>query len=314
MKAMLKALTLAIMLALSTNTVVFAQEQPTPQPQKETTEQQQKKKKGLFVKLFGQGAKDKKSTQQQQPQPARQSAATPSTSSGATRQADSGLKTGASDAPADMQARRQETLSEEEAAVLPYYNNFLTTYRLGPEDVISVEVFNQPRYSKTGIVVPPTGKISYPLIPEGVRVVGKTTEQVQSEITKKLDEYIIDPQVTVSLDKAMSARYSVLGDVGQPGIKIMTRRVSVYEALAEAGGVLSTGDKSKVIILRRQQDGNMRPIPINVKEFERGRAKEIAYLVPGDQVVVPGNSLKKWQMLMGFLPILNFGRVFGLPF
>ncbi len=215
-----------------------------------------------------------------------------------------------SDVPEAAQANRRGQMSEEEAAVLPYYNNFLTTYRLGPEDVISVTVFGQERYSKSGIVVPPNGKISYPLIPEGVTVVGKTTEQVQDEITKKLDEYIIDPKITVSLDKAMSARYSVLGDVAQPGIRTMTRRVSVYEALAEAGGVLSTGDKSKVFILRMQPDGHLAPMRVNVKDIERGRAREVAFLAPGDQVVVPGNRLKTLKEVMNLLPVLSFARIF----
>ena len=60
-------------------------------------------------------------------------------------------------------------------------------------------------------------------------------------ITKKYNEYIIDPQVTVSLDKAASYRYSVIGDVGQPGIRLMNHRMTVTEAIAEAGGVLTTG-------------------------------------------------------------------------
>ncbi|HEY0006311.1 MAG TPA: polysaccharide biosynthesis/export family protein [Pyrinomonadaceae bacterium] len=215
-----------------------------------------------------------------------------------------------SDVPETTQANRIEQLSEDEAAVLPYYNNFLKHYRLGPEDVISVEVFDQPRYSKTGITIPPDGVVRYPLIPEGVFVAGKTTQQVQEEITKKLDEYIIGPKVTVTLEKAQSARYSVLGDVAQPGVRIMTRRLSVYEALAEAGGVLPTGDKSKVVILRRQPDGNLLPIRVNIKEIERGRAREMAFLAPGDQVVVPGNRLKTFQQLMNLLPVLSFARIF----
>jgi polysaccharide export outer membrane protein len=186
----------------------------------------------------------------------------------------------------------------------------MTTYHLGPEDVISVTVFGQERYSRTGITVPPHGRISYPLIPEGIFVAGKTVEQVQDELIKKLDEYIIDPKISVSLDKAASARYSVLGDVGTPGIKTMTRRVSVYEAIAEAGGILNTGDKSKVFILRRQTDGSLGRVFVNIKEIERGRAKEIAFLVPGDQVIVPGNSLKKWQQIMSFASVVSFARLF----
>lgn len=215
-----------------------------------------------------------------------------------------------SDIPPNIQANRRGQISEEEAAVIPYYNNFLVTYRLGPEDVISVTVFGQERYSKSGIVIPPHGRISYPLIPEGILVAGKTTEELQDELTKKLDEFIIDPKITVTLDRAMSARYAVLGDVGQPGIRVMTRRLSVYEALAEAGGVLNTGDKKKVYILRRQLDGSLRPIPINVKAIERGQARETAYLVPGDQVIVPGNTFKKIQSIMSLLPIVTFARIF----
>jgi polysaccharide export outer membrane protein len=148
------------------------------------------------------------------------------------------------------------------------------------------------------------------LIPEGIFVAGKTTEQIQAEITKRLDEYIINPQVTVSLDKAVSATYSVVGDVAQPGVRTMTRRYSITEALAMAGGVLNTGDKSKVVILRQQSDGNVRPIFVNVKNIEKGRAKEMAFLVPGDQVIVPGNTLKKWKSLMDLIPVINFARIF----
>jgi protein involved in polysaccharide export with SLBB domain len=45
-------------------------------------------------------------------------------------------------------------------------------------------------------------------------------------IKKRYDEYIIDPQVSVSLDRDGSYRYSVIGDVAQPGIKFMSRRLS----------------------------------------------------------------------------------------
>jgi len=210
-----------------------------------------------------------------------------------------------------MQANRREQASEEAAAIVPYYNNYLNSYRLGPEDVISIEVFGQDRYTAKGITVPPDGRISYYLIPEGIHVSGKTTQQLQEELTKRLDEYIIDPQVRVTLDKAVSATYSVIGDVAQPGVRTMTRRYSVMDALAMAGGILNTGDKSKVFILRQQADGNVRPIPVNIKEIERGRAKEMAFLVPGDQVIVPGNRFKKIKQWSELLSIVSFARIFS---
>lgn len=217
-----------------------------------------------------------------------------------------------SDVSEDIQANRQEQLSEE-AAIIPYYNNFFSTYRLGPEDIISVDVFNQDRYSRKGIIVPPSGRISLSLIPGGVFVNGKTVEEVAEIITKKYDEYIIDPQVTVSLDKASSYRYSVIGDVGQPGVRLMSHRMTVTEALAEAGGVLSTGDRSKVYVLRRQSSGVMAPIPVNVSQIYKGKAADTVYLVPGDQIVVPGNKMKKVREWLSFTSVLGFARIFGVP-
>ena len=207
-------------------------------------------------------------------------------------------------------ANRHEQASEE-AAVVPYYNNFFNTYRLGPEDIVSVNVFGQDRYSRSGITIPPSGRISLALIPGGVFVNGKTVDEVAETIKKRYDEYIIDPQVSVSLDKASSYRYSVIGDVGQPGIRMMSHRMTVTEAIGEAGGVLSTGDRSKVVVLRRQADGNLTPIAVNISAIYKGKAPDITYLVPGDQVIVPGNKLKSLQKLMTFFPILSFARVFA---
>src|SRR6185369_985697 len=139
-----------------------------------------------------------------------------------------------SPAPADnAPTGRQETA--DEAEIVQNYNNFFTTYKLGPEDVISVTVFGQDRYSRQGIKIPPSGRISLALIPDGIFVSGKTVDQVSELIKKRYDEYIREPQVSVSLDQAGSYRYSVIGDVGTPGIRLMTRRLSVTEALAEAG-------------------------------------------------------------------------------
>jgi polysaccharide export outer membrane protein len=294
MKNSLKAIALTLALLVTFATTLSAQTTAEPQEKQQTG--------GVLGKIFGQGSKKKNEQKKDTPSKS-------STQSSERLEPDdtNNLPPGVS---AEAQAGRRGQASEEEAAVLPYYNNFLTTYRIGPEDVISVSIFGQERYSKSGITVPPNGKISYPLIPEGVIVVGKTTEQIQDEIKKRLDEYIIDPQVQVSLDKAVSATYSVIGDVGQPGVRVMTHRYSITEALAMAGGVLETGDKSKVFILRQQVDGNVKPILVNVKKIERGQAKEMAFLVPGDQVVVPGNKFKIIDKVMKMIPILSFARIF----
>ena len=208
---------------------------------------------------------------------------------------------------------RQQQMSEEEAAILPYYNNYLEKYVLGPEDIISVEVFGQPNYSKAGIVIPPTARISYPLIPGGVFVGGKTTEQISEDIKKKLDEFIIDPQITVTLDKVGSARFSVLGKVNAPGVKVMNRRYNVYEAVAEAGGIDKEGDKKRVIMMRINPQGGFTQTIIDFDKILKG-GTTVPYLVPGDQIIVPEKRWSTTKILDIVGKASAFRILFGVPF
>lgn len=338
MKIMLSVITLAL---LSCALPAAAQEQQQPQLQPQSSqqpptstqpqEQQQQapaqKKKGLMSKIFGQDAKSKQNapkTNDTQPQagdakPAPsptdsgeqpQQSAEPQSSPAEQPATDNAQAQPAATPPIETQASNGQPASPEEAKVASSYSDFFSTYRLGPEDVISVEVFNQPRYSRPNITIPPNGRISLSLIPSGITVSGKTVEEVAEIIRQKYEEYIVDASVSVSLDKAVSYRYSIIGDVAQPGIKPLSRRMTVREALAEAGGVLNTGDSSKVAILRRMPDNKLTTIPVNVKKILQGKLPDDAYLAPGDQIVVPGNTFKKLDQIMKMLPVLSFARIF----
>lgn len=255
----------------------------------------------LLAPTFAVAKKQKKN--EQKPTPAQKTAA------GERLEPDDASAT-PQDVPEAVLANRRERMNEAADAEIPSYNNFLTSYLLGPEDVISVSVFGLDKYSKAGIIIPPDGKIDYYLMPEGLHVAGKTTRQVAAEITQHLDEYIRDPKVTVSLDKAMSMRYGVIGDVAKPGVMVMSRRLSVYEAINEAGGILPTGDKRRVVVLHWNADRTMKQIPVDVAAIEKGKAADSYFLSPGDQIVVPGNRFKTVQKVMSLLPILTFARIF----
>src|ERR1051325_7206782 len=65
------------------------------------------------------------------------------------------------DVPQSMLQNRREQLNEDADSEIPYYNNYMSSYKLGPEDVISVTVFDLPKWSRGGITVPPDGRIDY---------------------------------------------------------------------------------------------------------------------------------------------------------
>lgn len=208
---------------------------------------------------------------------------------------------------AQRQALRREEKSEIEAAVLPYINNFFATTRLGPEDVINIDVFDKPNYSRGNITIPPDGAISYPQIGR-VLAAGRTIPEIEKELRDRLMEYIIDPQVTVQLVASHSQKIFVVGDVATPGIYEMTRRFTVTEALAKAGYVTRFGNKKKVHVLRLQASGETQARLVNLNEVERGKEKDI-YLVPGDTVVVPGNLFKTIDQALSAVTIASWMRI-----
>lgn len=212
----------------------------------------------------------------------------------------------------ERSAETEEVVSDDD--ILPYYNNYLKEYRLGPSDVISVEVFGQcPEYCILSKPVPPNARITYPLIREGILVAGKTVEQVAAEITKKLDEFIIDPKVSVTLEKAMSTRYSVMGNVAAPGVRVMDRKVSVYEAILESGGVTKNGNKDKVYIVSYTRDGRLERKQVSLSKMETGKA-DMVFLNPGDQVFVAGKgfTIDKFFDVLGKASAARL--LFGSPF
>ncbi|MFV0389149.1 MAG: polysaccharide biosynthesis/export family protein [Pyrinomonadaceae bacterium] len=204
--------------------------------------------------------------------------------------------------------------TKEANKIVSKYVNYLEEYRLGPNDIISIEVFNQcPDYCRMNILVPPTAVITYPLIREGIRVAGKTTVEIQDEITKEYDEYIIDPKVMVTLVKAGSARFSVMGKVNMPAIHVMDRRISIADAILEAGGVAKDANKKKVVLARMNDSGYMKQEVINLEDIEKGKAPMV-FLEPGDQVFVPGKKFT-WDKVFGVVQQASVARIlFGSPF
>lgn len=207
-----------------------------------------------------------------------------------------------------------ETAEDDVKEVEAYYTRYMNIYRLGPTDVISVRVFGQcPDYCRENLTIPPTARVSYPLIRGGIFVANKTIQQLEAEITKKLDEYIIDPDVTIELVKVGSARYNVLGKVNSPGEHFMDREITIFDAIAASGGFAEKGDKKKVLILRPNAKNKLDPILVNLKDIEESKA-EMAILKPGDQVYVPKQGFKLGDIpeIVGKVSVFRF--LFGSPF
>ena len=69
-------------------------------------------------------------------------------------------------------------------------------YRIGPEDVLDIDVFQVDDLKRT-VTVSANGYISFPLLGH-VKVAGRTAHQLETELAGQFNRYVINPQVTVS--------------------------------------------------------------------------------------------------------------------
>lgn len=158
-------------------------------------------------------------------------------------------------------------------------------YVIGPQDVLDVNVWKEPKISRT-VPVRPDGKISLPLLND-IQAAGLTPEQLSSKITSKLHKYLENPQVTVIVTAINSRRIYLMGEVGRPGVFPMLPNMTVLQALSEAGGFTPFA-KLKDIYVLRNVNGHQVKYPFNYKDVIKGdKPQENLVLKPGDTIVVP---------------------------
>lgn len=159
------------------------------------------------------------------------------------------------------------------------------TYRVGPEDVLEISVWREDALKKEALVRP-DGGISYPLIGD-VQAAGKTIGELREEITKRLEKFIPEAVVSVTVLKAASQRIYVLGKVTRPGEFPVGRSVDVLQALSMSGGLAPFADANGIRIMRREGDRQV-VLPFEYARVVRGeRLEQNVLLRPGDVVVVP---------------------------
>ncbi|GMU21488.1 MAG: polysaccharide biosynthesis/export family protein [Bryobacteraceae bacterium] len=156
-------------------------------------------------------------------------------------------------------------------------------YRLGPEDVIEVFVWKEPELAAT-VVIRPDGRISLPLADELVAS-GKTTAELQQEITAKLSKYVNQPMVNVMVKQVNSLKISVLGEVRRPDVYKINNRVTLLDAIAMAGGFTDLARPNKVVLLRTTPAGSQR-IKINIRQLVADGDGTFLYLQPLDTIYV----------------------------
>lgn len=160
------------------------------------------------------------------------------------------------------------------------------TFVIGAEDVLSINVWKEQELSRQ-VPVRPDGMISLPLLGD-VKAAGLTPLQLQEQLATDLKKYISDPQVTVIVTQVNSIAFNIVGEVLKPGYYPLTRRMTVLDAIALAGGFRDFAKVKKIYVLRTEADGKQVRLPFNYKNVIKGKnASQNIELQPRDTLVVP---------------------------
>jgi len=169
-------------------------------------------------------------------------------------------------------------------------------YRIGLQDVLTVQVFRHPELTITA-PVNPNGTIFLFRLEQPVVALCKTERELAADIAAAYKvKYLRDPQVNVVVSEQKSQSMSVIGAVEKPGTFFLNRRVQLLSLLALAGGP-NKESGTRLMVVRAGSTSNCRsndetgsamdePALMGFKIRDVQEGKKTLWMQPGDVVSV----------------------------
>lgn len=158
-------------------------------------------------------------------------------------------------------------------------------YTLNPGDQIHISVWGEENLQQDVLILP-DGTISFPLV--GVLpVAGQTLNQLHATLTRKLQAYVPEATVTVTVTATSGNLVYIIGKVANPGTYTLNRPTDVLQALSLAGGLARFAKESEIRIIRRNKQ-RQTAIQFDYQSVINGDNLDTNILLKsGDTIVVP---------------------------
>lgn len=170
------------------------------------------------------------------------------------------------------------------AGGVPPPNPAPTAYRIGPEDVIEVVVWNSDAVNRT-VPVRPDGMISLPLVND-VRAAGLTALELRNALSTAFQKFIPSPEVYVIVREINSPKVLVVGEVVHPGRFVVRGPTTVFDIIALAGGLTEFASGSDATLVRAV-GGETERFTFDARTDEDMDMHSAIQVQPGDTIVVP---------------------------
>lgn len=136
-------------------------------------------------------------------------------------------------------------------------------------------------------MVDSTGCINFPVLGK-IQLAGKTKAEAIAYLEGRISASVKDPVVTINF---LNFTVNVLGEVTRPGkIRVESERITVLEAIAQAGDLTPYGKRNTVKVVR-EQDGQLQfgTLDLNAPDIFRS---PFYYLQQNDIVYVEPNGVR----------------------
>jgi polysaccharide export outer membrane protein len=180
-------------------------------------------------------------------------------------------------------------------------------YRVGPFDVLNIDVYGSEELSKREIQVDASGRITFPLIGT-IEVAGRTPGEVSELMADSFrGRFIRNPQITVNLKEIFSQQVTISGEVKKAGVYPIVGKMTLLTAIASAEGWTELSKKGEVVVLRTVGDRDYAAL-YDVRAIERGRYAD-PEIYANDIVIVGSSEGRKilrdgLQLTAGLAPLI----------
>jgi len=163
-----------------------------------------------------------------------------------------------------------------------------TNYVLQPSDVVQITVYREPDLT-TVARLSGDGSITLPLIGR-VTISGMTVQQAQDHILKRYGaDYLVNPQVTLTVAEYTKQYFTVLGQVQRPGAYALPGEgsIPILQAIGMAGGFTRLASTGRIVVKRKEANGQETTIKVDAKKLATKDSDKGVLIQAGDTVSVP---------------------------
>lgn len=167
-----------------------------------------------------------------------------------------------------------------------------SVYTVGVGDVLVVRLREGAKLQEYDTTVMSTGTIMISFIK--VEAAGYTIDEIREKAQMELSKYIRDFSIDLIVQEWRERKIFILGEVENPGVYNFTAGLTLFKALAIAGGYTDTAVLKDMRVIRGNLD-NPKLIRVNMKKTTKGKEMKDLILAQNDVIFVPRSAIGNWN-------------------